>query len=88
MAKRSKSTEDMISAINSILALDELYVTIAEDGKRVDKYVSSDSVEGMTYKQGICDAIEIILHKTDSYRGFIYLDTADLVNKKFNRKYF
>lgn len=39
--------------------------------KRTDKYATKD------YKIGICDMIEQILHSTNNYRGFMFLDNAD-----------
>ena len=39
--------------------------------KRTDKYATKD------YKAGICDMIERILHSTNNYRGFMFIDNND-----------
>ncbi len=39
--------------------------------KRNDEYATKD------YKSGICDMIERILHSTNNYRGFMFIDNND-----------
>jgi hypothetical protein len=95
--KRSKSTQLTIDALNSILALDEVYVTEIETGYRKNVYVRGNSASGQLYKQAICDAMEVVLHKTKSYKGYMFLNVPDWMtdpkaevslNETFNRKYF
>ena len=39
--------------------------------RRVDEYATVE------YKIGVCDAIEMVLHETDNYAGFMFHDNAD-----------
>lgn len=42
-------------------------------------------------KEILCTILEIILHKTDNYKGFYFLDNSNcetLSNGYFSRKYF
>ena len=43
------------------------------------------------YKMAVCDMIETVLHKTDNYRGFMFLDNDDSANDTlgyYTRRYF
>ena len=38
-----------------------------------------DRTEGVGFRQGICAAIEQILHSTGNYQGFKYIDKKDAI---------
>jgi hypothetical protein len=93
MAKRSKQLQLAIDKINTILALTK--VCIAEydaQGAMSLKYYTSDTPEAYAYKQGLVDAVESILHASNSYKGFVYLDNSkydspNMEHRKYDRKY-
>lgn len=80
MTKRSKSLQKTIDQINEILK-NEYIVTMDQNGEMLN--ASSDSAEGVAFKDGLATALEVLLHRYDSYRGFIY--TKD---KRHERKYY
>jgi hypothetical protein len=86
MRKRSSKLQEVITAVNELLQLENLFITL-EDGSST--YVASANPKAQLFKQGICDAIEIILHKTNSYNGYMFLDNKERdKGRKFDRKYF
>ena len=95
--KRSKSLQATIDSLNSILALDTVCVTnVGHDAPKEDialrnltslKNARSYSCVGQTFKQGIAEALENILHKHNSYNGYMFLYPND-EDRKFDRKYF
>lgn len=80
MAKRSKSLQKAIDQINEILK-NEYVVTTDQNGEMLN--ASSNSAEGVAFKDGLATAMEVFLHRHDCYRGYIY--TTD---KRHERKYF
>jgi hypothetical protein len=82
--KRSKSTQETVSILNTILAQKQVMVGNSEGRYEM---VSAQSEVGMSYKLGICDAIEAVLHHSNSYHGFRYL-YGDNPNCKFERQYY
>lgn len=95
--KRSKSLQATIDKLNGILALDTVCVTnVGYDASKEDvalrnltslKNARSSSCVGQTFKQGIADALETILHAHNSYNGYMFLHPND-EDRKFDRKYF
>lgn len=90
MAKRSKALQQTVDKINEILKND--YVVI-NDTDRCIMRASSTCLEGMAYKQGLADALEILLRCHDCYRGFSYnnvsiVDGVTTITKKDDRKYY
>jgi hypothetical protein len=84
MASRSKLTQNAFDRINFILSLET--VTITTEEQKIHSLPSSDP-RAQLFKQGLCDALQIILHESKSYNGFSYLDPSDK-NREFDRKYY
>jgi len=82
--KRSKSTQAAVDALNHLLAL-SFVATVDKNGEYT--IIPSQSESGMSYKSGICDAIEAILHNSGSYRGYRYL-YGNEPSCKFERQYY
>jgi hypothetical protein len=86
MPRRSKKIQEVVSAINELLKLDNMYITL-EDGSM--SYLSSSNPKAQLFKQGICEALERVLRKTDSYKGYRFLDHEEFErSKRFDREYF
>ena len=86
MAKRSASIQKLVDTVNGILRQPEVYI------KKNDELqtVTSASSEGQAFKDGLCECLQIALHASKSYKGFMYLE-LDENNKpvdEFRRKYF
>jgi hypothetical protein len=47
--------------------------------------VSSADPRVLNFKSGVCAVLEYLLHKDNSYRGFMYTGN---VSRTFDRKYF
>ena len=86
MAKRSAKFQKSVDKINSILALDKIYLT---DGENC-RYAGSEEPIAKAFKEGMASALEIMLHGHNSYNGFMFLDLNDADHhiRSFNRKYF
>lgn len=69
MAKRSKALQETIDQVNEILR-NEYIVTTDENGEILS--ASSNSAEGIAFKDGLAVAMEILLHHHSSYRGWNY----------------
>lgn len=93
MAKRSKQIQLTVDRINAILALEKVCIAeYDEQGTMSLNYYPSTSREAYAYKQGLVDAIESILHASNSYKGFMYLnstkyDSPNMEPRKYDRKY-
>lgn len=85
MAKRSKLLQDTLDKMNSILAMEEIGL-FNQDGKI--ESVKSDTERAQLYKDGICTVIETMLHDSNSYKGFMFLDIKNITTRRFDRKYF
>jgi hypothetical protein len=93
MAKRSKQIQLTVDRINTILALKTVCISEYDaQGTMSLKYYTSDTPEAYAYKQGLVDAIESILHASNSYKGYVYLDGTTCVSpsmepRKYDRRY-
>jgi hypothetical protein len=86
MRKRSSNLQEVITAVNELLELENVFITL-DDGSST--YVSSSNPKAQLFKQGICEAMERVLHKTNSYNGYMFLDNEEYdKGRKFDRKYF
>lgn len=77
MKKRSKSLQAAIDQINRILADERVYVN--------NQFCDSLSEEGKAFKQGLIEALELVLHRTDTYKGYAYnsVDRDSLYERKY-----
>lgn len=82
MAKRSKSLQKAIDQINEILK-NEYVVTMDQNGDMLN--ASSNSVEGVAFKDGLATAMEVFLHCHDCYRGWKY-SSGEM--KRHERQYY
>ena len=84
--KRSKKVQEVVDALNELLKLDNVYITLEDQSVT---YVSTTNPKAQLFKQGICEALERVLHRTNSYAGYMFLanNLAD-TSRKFDRKYF
>ena len=85
MTKRSASIQKLVDTVNEIL-MAKNYI------KKNDELetVTSASSEGQAFKDGLCECLQIALHASKSYKGYMYLE-LDENNKpvdEFRRKYF
>jgi hypothetical protein len=86
MAKRSKSLQQAVDKINEILK-NKYVLSIDSDGNLV--HASSDSPEGVAFKDGVASALEVILHCHDCYRGYKYNNAPiDGKYKRHERNYY
>lgn len=85
MAQRSKALQNTLDVLNDILAMEEIGL-FNQDGKI--EAVKSDTERAQLYKDGICTAIETMLHQSNSYKGFMFLDRTYSDTRRFDRKYF
>lgn len=82
--KRSKSVQETVDKLNHFLGLKRVYVRLGNgDWETVESY----SELAQTYKQGIAQAMESVLHGSKTYNGFVYL-ADDHKFQPFDRKYF
>ena len=84
MAKRSKSLQATLDKANELLALPKVMVEV----ERKCVVVDSNSERGTSFKQGVCAAIELVLHTNNCYKGFMYLNSPEDESRKYDRKYF
>lgn len=90
MAKRSKALQNTLDKMNDILAMKE--IGLFNQDRKIER-VKSDTERAQLYKDGICTAIETMLHQSNSYKGYMYL-SSQVVNgewtegARFDRKYF
>ncbi len=86
MRKRPASIQKLVDSVNAILSSQE--VVILRDGKL--ETVSSKSNDGQSFKDGLCECLQIALHASESYKGYMYLELDEDSNilDKFKRKYF
>lgn len=85
MARRSKGVQDFLDVANKLLTQTEDIMITGDNGYL--KPVKPDSEEAILFKQGIVEAIEILLRKTNSYRGYTYQHPYQETTK-FNRIYY
>lgn len=80
MAKRSKKVQELLDWTNSLLVLEKIWT--------MSEHIQPDeSPEAQSYKQGLVAALEHELHRSNCYRGFMYLK-GDNPKTPFTRKYF
>lgn len=86
MPKRPASIQKLVDSVNAILANEK--VVILGEGKL--ETVSSKSNEGQAFKDGLCECLQIALHASKSYKGYMYLelDEDNNIADQFKRKYF
>jgi hypothetical protein len=84
MAKRAASFQEFINSINEILAKTSVFTSVNGEWK----YVDCTSSEGQAFKHGLCEALEIALHKTNNYKGYMCIGLSEEIVDKFMRKYF
>lgn len=84
MAKRSKAVQNTLDKANELLALPKVMVEVEYKCVVVD----SHSDLGTAFKQGICAMIESYLHTHNSYKGYMYLNSPEDHQRKYDRKYF
>lgn len=82
MAKRSKALQETIKQINEILK-NEYVVTTDENGDMLN--ASSNSAEGIAFKDGLAVAMEIVLHHYNSYKGWRYNNDT---HKRHERQFY
>ena len=74
----------MVNVLNHILAQKEVMIGNMKGGYEM---VSAQSEAGMNYKLGVCDSIECVLHRSNSYKGYRYL-YGNAPGCKFDRYYY
>ena len=82
MAKRSKALQETIKQINEILK-NEYVVTTDENGDMLN--ASSNSAEGIAFKDGLAVAMEIVLHHYNSDKGWRYSNDT---HKRHERQFY
>lgn len=85
MAKRSAALQKTIDSLNNLLSLKTLYL-YNNEGTMVR--VDSSSELAKNYKDGICHALEVLLHNSNSYKGYMFLNVEEREDLRFDRKYF
>lgn len=87
MARRTKATQAALDQMNQMLAIENVFL-FSEDKKGYQYHnVNSESDRISTWKQGICEAIEVMLHRADCYKGYRELYPND-DSRKFDRQYY
>lgn len=87
MARRTKATQAALDQMNLMLAIGNVFL-YTEDKKGYE-YINVESYSDRvsTWKQGICEAIEIMLHRADCYKGYRELYPND-DSRRFDRQYY
>lgn len=83
MRKRSKKIQKSVDHLNLILS--NKTICLIDKGELIN--VSSSDPRASAYKQGISDVIEWILHESETYNGFRYIDSND-PDRKYDRFYY
>lgn len=82
MAKRSKAIQEVVDRVNETLSLDHLWV---ENNEGEIAYLASSELEVRNFKHGMCSFLETLLHSSNCYRGYRYIND---INDRWARKYY
>ena len=87
MTRRSKKLQIAIDQINDILKQENIFITT--DGTLKSELLPADNPKSQAFKQGMVEAIQVMLHTLDQYKGYTYNKPLEKREKaEFNRKYY